>query len=226
MIVVDAYNTLHAWRNAPMQEDGRDVAALARLIMTSGFGTDSVHLVCDGTPPSGHDGIHEFTASGARITYAGAGQEADALIENIIERSSAPARLIVVSSDRRIQRAARRRRATALSSERFLALVVSNRGSAGQEQSIRPGQLSGDEVHHWLKEFGLKSLPPEADPQEQATDHHSEDARGTYPELPPDLDPGDLDMSQWLDDVDPMPPRDPSDVRFPDPPFGGSNRSA
>ncbi|TVQ80001.1 MAG: hypothetical protein EA380_03745, partial [Phycisphaeraceae bacterium] len=143
---------------------------------------------------------------------AGAGKEADALIEHIIERSSAPARLIVVSSDRRIQRAARRRRATALSSERFLALVVSNRGSDGQERSIRPNQLSGDEVHHWLAEFGLRSVPPEADPQEQTTEDHSEGSRGTYPALPPGLDPGDLNMSQWLDDVDPMPPRDPSDV--------------
>lgn len=223
MILVDAYSTLHAWRNAPMQEDGKDVAALARLITASRFGGDSVHLICDGTPPSGHDGAHEFSAAGARITYAGAGKEADALIESIIERSSAPSRLIVVSSDRRIQRAARRRRATPLSSERFLALVVSDRGSASQEGSPRPSWIDSDEVRRWLEEFGISAPSDSADPTEEMTGDASTNTSGNFPSSPEDLDPKDLDMSRWLDDVQPLPPDDASNERFPDPPFGGSN---
>lgn len=209
-----------------MQEDGRDVAALARLITASRFGANSVHLICDGTPPSGHDGAHEFTASGARITYAGAGKEADALIEDLIKRSSAPTRMIVVSSDRRIQRAARRRRAVPLSSQRFLALVVSSRGSEGQEGSPRPEQISSDEIHHWLEEFGISGTIAGANSTVDKTEGDPANITESFPSLPEDLDQKDLDMSRWLDDIEPLPPADASNERFPDPPFGGSHRPA
>lgn len=54
-----------------------------------------------------------------QIHFADRGEEADDLLERLILADHAPRKLTVVSSDHRVQRAARRRRARALDSERW-----------------------------------------------------------------------------------------------------------
>jgi hypothetical protein len=64
--------------------------------------------------------------------------------------------LIVISSDREIQKAARRRRAKVLSAAEFIHFLTNEpalapRGSSGAKAT----PLSEDEVERWLKEFGV-----------------------------------------------------------------------
>ena len=61
---------------------------------------------------------------GITVRFAAQYEEADDLIEELIGTDSAPRRLVVVSSDHRIQRAARRRRAKAADSDVWYAELV------------------------------------------------------------------------------------------------------
>jgi predicted RNA-binding protein with PIN domain len=54
---------------------------------------------------------------GITVRFAARNQEADELLEELIQAETSPRQLTVVSSDHRVQRAARRRRARAVDSE-------------------------------------------------------------------------------------------------------------
>jgi hypothetical protein len=79
------------------------------------------------------------------------------MIEDLIAAHHAPRSLVVVSSDHRIQRAARRRRAKAVDSDRWYAELWAARHRRGQLPLDAPqkpgGELTGDEVSYWLKQF-------------------------------------------------------------------------
>src|SRR5436190_1624816 len=51
----------------------------------------------------------ELTIAGMKVLFSRRGQDADALLEDLIAAARAPRELIVVSSDHRVQRAARQR---------------------------------------------------------------------------------------------------------------------
>ncbi len=93
---------------------------------------------------------------GMTVRYASQYDSADELIEELIAQHNVPRSLTVVSSDHRIQRAARRRRAPFVDSDVWFAEAVRRR-----ERTRRPpppaakpqGALSGDELNYWLAEF-------------------------------------------------------------------------
>jgi hypothetical protein len=130
-LIIDTYNVLHVTGILPAEIAGIDTRGLIELIRRSRYRSLPVTLVCDGTPaedaPTGRVGP-------ITIRYGGPGPTADALIASIIRRSSSPRRLIIVSSDRAVQREARRRRCDVLSSEQFLEQLA-----VDQEQP-RPGR--------------------------------------------------------------------------------------
>ncbi len=203
MLLIDTYNLLHAWRNSPLEENGADVAALARLLGASGYASGPIQLICDGTPPSGHDGQHDFQEGIVRITYAGVGKDADSLIEAIIERSSAPTRLLVVSSDRRIQRAAKRRRAYAIQSQRFIALLVNDARNSAVPAAEKPGSVEPEDVSAWLGYFSLPAGERQVSPSPEgsgATD--TQTGQGV-------ADPDELDMSRWVEGIQRLSPPEP-----------------
>ncbi len=105
---------------------------------------------------------------GLRVRFAEKGSEADELIEQLIVADSAPRRLTIVSSDHRLHRAARRRRAKPIDSDRWYAEIVhkrierarqdatpSSRQSQGNQKPSEP--MSEGEVQFWLKQFGLEA---------------------------------------------------------------------
>ncbi|MCA9125426.1 MAG: NYN domain-containing protein [Planctomycetales bacterium] len=98
-----------------------------------------------------------FSSAGIEITFANEHPEADDLLEYIIRRHSHPKNLRVVSSDQRIRRCARARRAESVDSESFIRQLESQpQGSArnaGLEQLSEEPQLSNTEVDYWLREF-------------------------------------------------------------------------
>lgn len=108
------------------------------------------------------------------VRFAVRHEDADALLEELIRADSAPKRLTVVSSDHRLQRAARRRRAKAVDSQAWWDELHRRRGRHKPPASSGPakpsGPLSEEEVAFWLHQFGAA---PEADspPREPAVEH-------------------------------------------------------
>jgi hypothetical protein len=179
MLLVDAYNALHVQGVLPPELAGIEPPALAQLLAATDLAPRGATLVCDGPPPlsrrpagrlldrDARRVLHVEGAEGVKIVYAGAGRDADSLIERLIETSDAPRQLLVVSTDHRIRLAARRRRARWLRSEDFLRRLVEalhadhrGRGAPGHGRSlsglVKPdAPLRDDEVRSWLDEFGF-----------------------------------------------------------------------
>jgi hypothetical protein len=82
--------------------------------------------------------------------------DADSLIEELVEDDTAPTHLVVVSSDRRLQVAARRRRAKAVSCEEWLAEAREARRRRGHPSpDAKPPEPGPEGADYWKKYFGL-----------------------------------------------------------------------
>lgn len=130
---------------------------------------------------------NRFTHRGLHVWFSRGYPAADDLLEELIQRETAPRRLVVVSSDHRVQRAAQRRRATPIDSEPwYMGLVAARRRRAANGSPVaeelsphveRPGSLSPEEVERWLRELGIDAtemsldddLTPEKKPKPPAT---------------------------------------------------------
>ena len=101
---------------------------------------------------------HTLTHHGMTVLFAPSPDDADTLIEDLIRSHNSPRRLTVVSSDHRIQRAARRGRATPVDSDKWYANIERRRHANDPGQAapdVKPRTpLSDDEVRRWLVEFG------------------------------------------------------------------------
>lgn len=110
-----------------------------------------------------------ITHEGMTVHFAPRQSDADEMIENLLEDWPAPRSLTVVSSDHRVQRAARHRGATFIDSERWYAELRASRrkkGAIDRDSGAKPtGILSPDEVAYWLREFG------DAPPAEASSDN-------------------------------------------------------
>ncbi|MFC1596786.1 NYN domain-containing protein [Planctomycetota bacterium] len=98
---------------------------------------------------------------GLTVRFSAGYEDADALIEELIRAESAPRRLTVVSSDHRLHRAARRRRAQAVDSDVWYGQVVSQRLARHQPSRVAPAKpqvpLLDEDVARWLQRFGGES---------------------------------------------------------------------
>lgn len=124
---------------------------------------------------------------GITVRFASQYESADDLIEELIHADSAPRRLVVVSSDHRIQRAARRRRAKTIDSDVWYAdllRVRRQRQDASSDAPARPAvPLLEEDVNYWLRQFGGESalmefLTREAGSKPSASDKPSESEVG------------------------------------------------
>ena len=178
-LIIDAYNLLHCTHILPDRYALVGVTGLARLLLDSRYARQRIVIVCDGTPPRGH-----LDVPGVQIIFSGPGREADAVIERLVAEDSAPRQLTVVSNDRRVQRAARKRRGQALACETFLRQITDDvRDSDRDHPEPDRGPLEPDETAAWLAEFGydVTEQPPQAqdpDPRDDPssrTDIHTAD---------------------------------------------------
>ena len=98
-----------------------------------------------------------LTHDGITVHFARDYADADAMLEELIAAHRAPRSLVVVSSDHRVQRAARRGGAKAVDSDRWYAELRAALGSEAKTQADdlpKPtGNLAEDEVNYWLGEF-------------------------------------------------------------------------
>ncbi|MDG1898380.1 MAG: NYN domain-containing protein [Phycisphaerales bacterium] len=157
-VILDTYNALHTTGILPPELAGMDAAGLVEALSGGRWARNQVLLVCDGSPPPGQRAIH---SGGIRTIYAGSGCEADDLIEQLIERSDAPGQLLVVSSDRRIVKAARRRRCHTMDSPAFLRTIANDHERSSvrrrnrSDQGPRTDNLSSKAAMKWRNEFGI-----------------------------------------------------------------------
>ncbi len=96
---------------------------------------------------------------GLSVRFAPRETDADSVIEDLIKSDSAPRRLTVVSSDHRLQRAAHRRKATAIDSDVWFADLLRARRARHEHAAgeAKPdGPFSMGEVEFWLKQFGAE----------------------------------------------------------------------
>jgi predicted RNA-binding protein with PIN domain len=156
--LIDGYNLLHAMgvlcgKVGPRGLARARLALLGRLCGDHGADADSVTVVFDASgAPAGAAAEEEY--QGIHIFYALDG-EADEVIETLIQKEAAPRQLTVVSDDHRLQRAARRRRCSVRGCLDYLEEMERLRRSkpASSEASVKPKNVSGEEIKHWLHEF-------------------------------------------------------------------------
>jgi len=124
-VVIDGYNLLHAAglaksKYAPGELDRRRARLLARLrdlIDPAMLARTTVVFDARINPPP----VRPDPPSGPiTVVFAPRDREADDVVEEILSRHSAPHQVLVVSSDHRLHKAARRRGATPIDSDEFL----------------------------------------------------------------------------------------------------------
>lgn len=95
---------------------------------------------------------------GMTVHFARRQSNADEMIEDLLEQWSAPRSLVVVSSDHRVQRAARHRGANFVDSEEWYAELLAarrQRNALADDSAAKPsGNPTPDELAYWLREFG------------------------------------------------------------------------
>lgn len=98
------------------------------------------------------------THEGITVHFAQRHSDADEMIEDLLERCAAPRSLLVVSSDHRVQRAARHRGASFVDSEKWYSerlAICRQRRAIEDDGSAKPsGEMTRDELNYWLGEFG------------------------------------------------------------------------
>jgi hypothetical protein len=137
---------------------------------------ERVEVIFDGpTPPNGL--ARQLAHAAIEVSY-GDGASADARLIQRLETDSAARRLLVVSSDHEVVRAARRRRARTIGSAEFWALLeweaarahagppgpATARPSSRSEPVEKKQGLAPEATRQWLVEFGFE--PPENGPSE------------------------------------------------------------
>src|SRR5262249_26431947 len=109
-------------------------------------------------PPRGLPRRSQFR--GMTVIFAEQEDEADDAIESLIGQDFSPKKLTVVSSDHRIQRAAKRRKARAVDSDVWYQELLIARRSRAKSSEVGPERpnvpLLDEQVDYWLKEFGLE----------------------------------------------------------------------
>jgi len=104
-------------------------------------------------PPPGRPSIYD--RQGLTVHFSRDHENADALLEEYIAANDAPRQLTVVSSDHRVQRAASRRRATAIDSDSWYRAINQHQGAEKDPESPKPeAPLNEVQVEQWLKFFG------------------------------------------------------------------------
>ena len=157
MFIVDGYNLLHAILKAEEASEAIGDLALCRVV--SRYLTligRSGQMIFDGAGPPDKSGFDNV--SNLEVFFAGLGADADTVIEDKISASTAPKRLTIVSSDRRLRKAAHTRRCGSLKSEVFWDSVQKqlNRKRPAREPAAKRQGLSESETDQWFDFFGFE----------------------------------------------------------------------
>ncbi|MDP6154174.1 MAG: NYN domain-containing protein [Phycisphaeraceae bacterium] len=154
MLIIDCYNLLHT--TMPPALAGLDELSLCRLLHRGGQSHGRVVIVCDGKPKP--HALPDAAPDGIELRYSGPKRSADAVIIELIDANTAPRRLTVVTSDREIQKAARRRRARVIGSDAYvnvLRKLAAMPLATADDDACKPSILDEAQVQRWLETFGV-----------------------------------------------------------------------
>ena len=156
-LIIDGHNLL--WAIQKTSEDSESITdvqlcrIIGRYLKLVG---KKGEIVFDGIGPRDKSGFDNI--SNLEVLFSGRAADCDTVIENKITANTAPKRLTVVSSDRRLRDAARRRKATPVKSEVFwsnLQKQLSRKRTAREPAAKRHG-ISEGETKQWLEFFGFE----------------------------------------------------------------------
>ncbi len=157
MIIIDGHNLLRSIQK--MFEDFQSISdvqlcyVIGRYLKLTG---QKGEIIFDGTGPRDKSGFDNI--SNLEVFFAGLGTDADTVIEDKIGANTAPRRLTIVSSDRRLRKAARARKAISVKSEIFwnnIQKQLSRKKTIKEPTAKRQGLTDG-ETKQWLEFFGLE----------------------------------------------------------------------
>jgi predicted RNA-binding protein with PIN domain len=167
--LIDGYNLMHAAGAVGSKETTAHAFRRRRRVfltrLAHALGSERARettIVFDAnSPPTDFD--LETTYNELRLIFALGDENADARIEQLIAAHSAPKSLTVVSTDRRIRRAATRRKAKAMTADEFLDELDRLREPKSRERlpqkppnlhSLdRDAPVPPQEAAFWLEEF-------------------------------------------------------------------------
>jgi predicted RNA-binding protein with PIN domain len=156
MYIIDGYNLLWSIHKFAAHSQEISEAHLCRFIgrylrVIGGEG----QIVFDGIGPP--DKTPFSTTAGVEVIFTGSRTDADSFIEAKISSDTAPKRLTIVSSDRRIRNAAKLRKAVSVKSEQFWRDVVNalSKKAEVQEPVEKRRGLDQAQTGQWLKFFGF-----------------------------------------------------------------------
>lgn len=163
LILIDGYNLIF---QCGLEGRSRTPASLrrarSRLIGELKFGlADSIRkctaIVFDATRLPSGESQPTRTESGLTIIYALDYEDADTLIELLIQKNSTPKKLTVVSSDHRLHKAASRRKSTPIDSDEWFDQII---GESPKQITSKPSEEEKPQIKQldeidWIAEFGL-----------------------------------------------------------------------
>jgi len=157
MFIIDGHNLLYAIPKVDECIEAINDVQLCRIIgrYLKLIGQKG-EIIFDGTGP--RDKSEFDNVSNLEILFAGLGTDADTVIEDKIGANTAPRRLTIVSSDRRLRKAARTRKATSVKSEVFwnnIQKQLSRKKTIKEPAAKRQGLTDG-ETKQWLEFFGIE----------------------------------------------------------------------
>jgi hypothetical protein len=156
MFIIDGHNLLHTIFKLEGDSGAISDVGLCRILgRYFNLTGEKGEMIFDGTGPadkSGFDNINNL-----EVFFAGLGTDADTVIEDKIIANTAPKRLTIVSSDRRLRTAAHKRKATSMKSDVFwndIQKQLSRKRPEKEPTEKRQG-LNEGETEQWLEFFGF-----------------------------------------------------------------------
>jgi predicted RNA-binding protein with PIN domain len=157
MFIIDGTNLSHAIHKTGGDFDAMNEVALCKVVSRFlSLTGEKGEVVFDGAGPPDKTGFDNI--ANLEVSFAGLGSDTDTVIEDKIRSSTAPKGLTIVSSDRRLRKAAGMRKATSVKSEFFWADLqrqLSRKEKAKEPAAKRQG-ISASETQQWLEFFGLE----------------------------------------------------------------------
>jgi predicted RNA-binding protein with PIN domain len=127
-------------------------------VLDSYFGLvgDKAEIIFDGIGPPNKTEFNNI--KNLEVTFSGRRTDCDTIIEQRILDSTAPSRLTIVSTDRRLRDAASARKAAAIKSEDFWNEVKKrlSRQRKNKEPTAKRSGVTDSETELWLKAFGIE----------------------------------------------------------------------
>lgn len=160
-LLIDGYNLMHAagvvsTRGGRTPLERSRLALLDYIVAARDKSWGDVTAVFDaaGAPP----GLPpRLDYHGVDVQFAKGYRDADELIEELIAASTNPRKLTVVSSDHRVQRAAKRRRAQTIDSDVWYERVIAEQSRARRERDEAADsaaeKIGEPGIEYWLAQF-------------------------------------------------------------------------